>query len=293
VSSPESVCRLHEVTKAYGATTALHGVSLELGAGEVLALLGPNGAGKTTALSLLVGLRRPDSGTARLFGEDPRRPSARRHVGVTPQELDFPGTLRVVELLDLVRAHYPQPAGTLDLLRRFGLEAIARRQAGGLSGGERRRLAVALAFAGRPRALFLDEPTAGLDVAARRRVWEEVRAFAASGGAVLLTTHDLAEAEQLASCVCVIHRGRILVDGTLAEVRAVAGLTRIRIRAGALPSVPGIARHERHDGQHTLFARHADEVIRALVLGGVTLDGLEVLPAGLEEAFVAMTGDEG
>ncbi len=209
---------LRGVSKRFGETAALDGVDLELRTGEVLALLGPNGAGKTTALSILLGLRRPDSGRAELFGEDPRHAAARVAIGVTPQESGFPPTLRVREIVDLVRAHFPNPASAAELLDRFGLAEIGRRQAGGLSAGERRRLSVALAFAGNPRALFLDEPTAGLDVEARRSVWREVQRYAACGQTVLLTTHHLEEAEALASRVVVLARGRIVADGSPAEL---------------------------------------------------------------------------
>jgi ABC-2 type transport system ATP-binding protein len=219
------VACLRGVTKRFGTNAALDAVDLEVRAGEILALLGPNGAGKTTALALLLGLRRADSGHVELFGRDPRRPEARVVVGATPQESGFPPTLRVREIVDLVRAHFPTPAPPAELLERFGLAEVARRQAGGLSGGERRRLSVALAFAGRPRALFLDEPTAGLDVEARRAVWREVRSFVEEGGTVLLTTHHLEEAEALASRVVLIARGAVVAEGSPSEVSARAHAT--------------------------------------------------------------------
>lgn len=217
---------LRSVSKRFGTTVALHEVDLELGTGEIVALLGPNGAGKTTALSILLGLRRPDAGRAELFGQDPRSPSARSAIGATPQESGFPQTLRVREILDLVRAHYAAPVPTAELLERFGLMAVAQRQAGGLSGGQKRRLAVALAFAGRPRAVFLDEPTTGLDVEARRGVWRAVREYAAGGGTALLTTHYLDEAEALASRIVVLSHGVVVAEGTAAELRRRAGLQR-------------------------------------------------------------------
>jgi ABC-2 type transport system ATP-binding protein len=205
---------LHSVTKRFGTRVALDRVSMTVEAGEVVSLLGPNGAGKTTALSILLGLRRPDDGRAELFGEDPRVPETRALVGVTPQEGGFPQTLRVGEVVDLVRAHYRRPAPRSELVERFGLGPIVRRQTGGLSGGERRKLAVALAFAGRPRAVFLDEPTAGLDVEARRATWREVAAFAAEGGTVVLTTHHLDEAEALAGRIVLLAGGRVVAEGS-------------------------------------------------------------------------------
>ena len=214
---------LHGVTKRFGETVALDAVELEIRTGEVVALLGPNGAGKSTALSILLGLRRPDCGRAELFGSDPRLPSSRAGIGVTPQETGFPPTLRVREILDLVRAHFAAPDSTADLLDRFGLAELARRQTGGLSGGERRRLSVALAFAGRPRILFLDEPTAGLDVESRRSVWREIQLYAGAGGTVLLTTHHVGEAQALASRVVLLARGRLIADGSSTDLAECAG----------------------------------------------------------------------
>jgi ABC-2 type transport system ATP-binding protein len=205
---------LRGVTKRFGSLVALDDVDLELRGGDVLALLGPNGAGKTTALSVILGLRRPDRGRAELLGTDPRDRDARVEIGVTPQEAGFPPTLRVHEILDLVRAHFATPVPTAELLARFGLADCRRRQAGGLSGGERRRLSVALAFAGRPLAVFLDEPTTGLDVEARRSVWRELQEYAAAGGTILLTTHYLEEAEALATRVALLARGRVAAAGS-------------------------------------------------------------------------------
>ncbi len=285
----ELAAELRDVRKSFGRAEALRGVSLGVRPGEIVALLGPNGAGKTTALRILLGLRRPDSGRALLFGSDPARPAARARCGCTPQETSFPATLKVSEIVDLVRAHYAQPAPAGALLDRYGLAGLARRQTGGLSGGERRRLAVALAFAGAPELAILDEPSSGLDVESRRLLWDGVREYAAAGGTVLLTTHYLEEAEALASEVVVISHGVVLARGSVDDIRARAGLTRIRIRASAVPSVPGVLRREERPEVTTLYARDAGAVVRRLVEAGAALDGLEVAPVTLEEAFVLLT----
>ena len=279
-----SVAELARVTKRFGARAALADVSFTIGEGEVVALLGPNGAGKSTALSVLLGLRTPDAGSARLFGSDPRAPSARRRVGVTLQEIAFPPTLRVREVVELVGAHFESPLPVQTLVEQFELGAIAGRQAGGLSGGERRRLGVALAFAGRPRLVVLDEPTASLDREARGAVWSAIRLHVTDGGALLLTTHHLDEAEALARRVVLIEAGSVVADGPLADLKAAAGRTLVRFRAS-----PGIEleRAER-DGEHLrLLVPDGGRAVVDLVRAGVPLDDLEVRPLTLDEALAS------
>src|SRR5215211_6032114 len=265
---PQAVAELRGIHKRYGKVDALQGVDLQLRPGELVALLGPNGAGKTTAVSILLGQRRPDAGLARLFGRNPTLPAARRPVGATLQESGFPDNLTVAEVVDLVRVHYPHAAATPALLGRFGLSDVAGRRAGGLSGGQTRRLAVALAFAGRPRLAVLDEPTTGLDVEARRGLWEVLRAFVADGGAVLLTTHYLEEAQALASRVVVIAGGQIIVQGSVDDITARVGLARVHLRAPSLPDLPAGTRVETSNGTHTLYTADPDGLVRALALQG-------------------------
>ncbi|MDQ7849721.1 MAG: ATP-binding cassette domain-containing protein [Armatimonadota bacterium] len=284
------VAELDHVSRRFGRIQAVDGVTLALHPGEVLLLLGPNGAGKTTAISILVGLRRPDQGRARLFGLDPRLHHARRALGVMLQEVAFPPTLRVGEIVDLVRGHYPRPLPREEVLRLVGLSALERRQVGGLSGGQRRRLGLALAFAGAPRVVVLDEPTVGLDVESRRHVWQVIRRYAQEGGAVLLTSHFLYEAEALATRVAVIDRGHIIVDSTVEAIKARVGLKRVRLRAGGLPALPGVARLDRSGDVYTIYTADADRLVRALVASGVAFRDLEVRSTDLEEAFLALTG---
>ncbi|GIE99910.1 ABC transporter ATP-binding protein/permease [Paractinoplanes rishiriensis] len=173
--------RADRVSRSFGDIRALDDVSLAIGVGELVGLLGPNGAGKSTLIDLFAGLRRPTAGTVTIDGRDPRLPPTRRMFGVTPQRTALPETWRVAELIDFVATHYPRPVDRRTLLARFDLGPLQDRQIGGLSGGQQRRVAVALAFAGRPRVVFLDEPTTGLDVEARHALWDGVRAFHAEG----------------------------------------------------------------------------------------------------------------
>ena len=279
-----TVASLENVTKRFGPVTALDGMSLDVRAGDILALLGPNGAGKSTAIAMLLGLRSPDKGLARLFGVDPRRPSARQVVGVALQESAFPATLRIRELVELVRAHYVYPSASAALLRSFGLDTLEHRQVGGLSGGERRRLALAMAFAGRPSLVVLDEPTAGVDADARRAVWAAIREHADNGGTTILTTHYLEEAEALATRVVLIDTGVIVTDGTVASIKAGAGLTRVTFEAPHGVVVDGA---ERDGDLLRILTRDPGAVVERLVLDGVRLDGLDVRPLTLEEAIAA------
>ena len=288
----EAAAELRGVAKAFGDRPALAGLDLVLTRGAFLALLGPNGAGKTTALSLLLGLRLPDRGEARLLGGSPRDERIRRRIGATPQVSAFPSGLKVREVVAFVAAHYPDPMPETSLYERFGLGDLAERQVGGLSGGEQRRLGTALALVGNPEVVFLDEPSTGLDVEARRLLWDTVRAFHAGGGTVLLTTHYLEEAEALAECIAVIHRGRLVAEGTRREITSRIALRRVRFRAAAVPDLEPVARGAFEEGVVTLYTPDADRLVRRLVETGVAFSDLEVLPAGLEEAFVSLTREE-
>ncbi|GAA3137284.1 ABC transporter ATP-binding protein [Planomonospora alba] len=285
----EPLARAVEVTRRYGEVVALDRVSLDVRPGELVGLLGPNGAGKSTLINLFSGLRRPTSGRVELLGGSPADPVRRRGIGVTPQETGLPATLRVGEIVDFAAAHYPRSAGRGALLERFGLSGMERRQVGGLSGGQRRRLAVALAFVGDPRLVFLDEPTTGLDVEARRTLWGAVRDFHAGGGTVVLTSHYLEEIEALAERVVVIGQGRVLADGTTDQVRGIAGVRHVTLVCDDLPELPGVLRTEREDGLTRLLTSDADALVRALVRADVPFSGLEIRPTSLEEAFLTIT----
>jgi ABC-2 type transport system ATP-binding protein len=289
-----ALVELDRVTRRYGDVVALDDVSLTIGAGELVGLLGPNGAGKSTLLSLVSGVRRPDSGTVRLAGRDPRDPAARVRLGTTPQETGLPGTLRVGEVVDLVAGHYPAPMSRGEVLERFGLTDLARRQTGGLSGGQRRRLAVALSLVGRPEVVLLDEPTTGLDVEARHVLWQALRDYQVDGATVVVTSHYLEEIEALARRVVVIGSGRVLADDDLDAVLAMAAARRVLVEVAevdrpALAALPGVL-DVRADGRRSvLLATDADAVVRALVRSDLPFRDLEVRGASLEEAFLALT----
>ncbi len=277
-----NAAELLNVTKRFGPATALDDVSLSVAPGSVTALLGPNGAGKSTAIALLLGLRRPDRGAALLFGRNPTDRAARNVLGAMLQETAFPATLRVRELIALVRRHYSTPLPATAILARFGLESLASRQVGGLSVGERRRVGVALAFAGNPMLVVLDEPTTGLDGEARRAVWGAIRDQCERGGAALICTHHLEEADALADRVIQIERGRVVIQGAVRELKAGAGRTVVRFRVGA-GAVPAGA--VREGSFALLFVTDPAGTIDNLIGAGLALEDLEVRPLTLAEAL--------
>lgn len=212
--------QLGHVTKRFGPTLALRDFDLEVRRGETLALLGPNGAGKTTALRILLGIIAPDSGRASILGGDPRRFVTRRHVGAMLQVGGVPPTLTVRELVALFSTYYPRPLPLEETLERAGLVGLADRRYGELSGGQAQRTRFALAICGDPELLVLDEPTNALDFEARRLLWTAIRGYVSGGRAVLLATHDLAEAERLGDRIAILRAGTIVADASPSELVA-------------------------------------------------------------------------
>lgn len=283
---------LTAVAKAYGPVKAVDGLDLEIRKGGVTALLGPNGAGKSTTIGLMLGHLRPDAGTARIFGHDPRDLAARRRVGVMLQSAKLPRQLTVAEHVALFAGYYPDPMPLADAISLAGLEGLERRRASALSGGQQRRLQFAIAVVGRPDLLLLDEPSVGLDLEARRAMWANVRKLREGGVTILLTTHHLEEAEALADSVVVIDKGRVRSSGTVAEMKAVVSGRTIRCATAlddaalaALPHVRSVSRAGRHA---VLVSDNGEATMRALLLADATLSDLEIASAGLEEAFDAL-----
>jgi ABC-2 type transport system ATP-binding protein len=296
-SSRTVVASLEGVSKNYGEVRALRNVNFTVHAGQVVALLGPNGAGKTTAVKLLLGLLQPNSGKARVFGGDPTNPQNRMRAGAMLQVGKVPETLRVREHIDLFSSYYPSPMRLEEVLAATGLEKLRDRKFGDLSGGQRQRTLFALAICGNPDLLFLDEPTVGLDVEARRALWEEIRRLVDRGKTVLLTTHYLEEADALADRIAVINQGEIIAEGTPSEIKSQTSGKRIRcitaLSLASLLQIPGVTDAKQDREAVEIHAREAEPVVRALLARDSSLSGLEVTSAGLEEAFLALTQDNG
>ncbi|KRE87705.1 multidrug ABC transporter ATP-binding protein [Rhodanobacter sp. Soil772] len=293
--SHDLIASLDGAIKRYGRLTALDGADLQLHRGELLALLGPNGAGKTTAIGLLLGLIRAEAGTVELFGQDPQRIEARRRIGVMLQSAELPPTLRVGELLRLTASYYPAPRALAESAELAGVTDLLKRPYAKLSGGQQRRVQFALALCGRPELLFLDEPTVGMDIEARRKLWAAIRQLIAEGCSVLLTTHYLEEAEALADRVCVMSHGRMVHEGTVDELRARVALKRIRCRSSLpLDTVrgwPEINEARLENERLHITAAEAEVVVRHLLAADPYLRELEVHRAGLAEAFTELTRD--
>lgn len=293
MNETDLVARLEGAVKRYGTLCALDGVDLQVLRGQVLAVLGPNGAGKTTAISLLLGLQRPDAGNATLFGQVPYLLDSRRRIGAMLQTTAVPDTLQVGELITLFRSYYPNPRCIADIAELAGVADLLKRHYGKLSGGQQRRVQFALAIAGRVDILFLDEPTTGLDIAARTTMWKTIRALVAEGCAVVLTTHYLEEAEALADRVAVLAAGRIVAQGSVAQIRARVAQRRIRcicgIDATSIAQWPNVHSAVRNGERVEIVAEAAEPVVRQLLAADADLSELEIQRAGLADAFVEIT----
>jgi ABC-2 type transport system ATP-binding protein len=282
------------VSRRFGAKTALDDVRLEIGVGETVALLGPNGAGKSTAISIMLGLLEASSGTARTLGLEPREAVRSGRVGAMLQAATLPAGARVGELVDLARSLYPAPAPRAVILERAGLTGLATRRADSLSGGEAQRVRFALAIAGDPDLVFLDEPTVAMDVEARRAFWADMRRAASEGRTILFATHYLDEADSVADRIIVLDDGRIVAAGSPAELKASVTdrtVTFTSLDDGAdarLRVLPGVSALARRGATVTLDCFDADAAVRGLVASAVDFRHLEVAGADLDAVFVAL-----
>jgi ABC-2 type transport system ATP-binding protein len=289
------VIEMRDVTKRYEDVVALDGIDLEVRRGEIVAFLGPNGAGKTTTIALMLGLRRASSGSVRVFGLSPLDRRARTLRGAMLQDTGLLPLLTVREIVDLFRAYYPSPLPTSTVLGLTGLEEKARARVSTLSGGQKQRLAYGLAICGDPAALFLDEPTVGMDVSGRRAFLQEIGSIADEGRTVFLTTHFLDEADAIARRIVVIDRGRIVADGTPAQIKSRAAGRRVSFHAEPVlteDDLAGLPVTALSISNHSVrFLTNEPETVLAEVFRrGGQLSELEVTGADLEEAFLLLTG---
>ena len=296
-----SAITAEHLTKRYGELIAVDDVSFEVPSGQLLAVLGPNGAGKTTTLEMLEGFTAPTAGTIRVLGADPRRGGRRwrARIGLVLQSTSLDAELTVAATLGLYGQLYPNPRPVGEVLELVDLAGDAQARVGVLSGGQRRRVDVAIAVIGRPDVLFLDEPTTGLDPEARRRTWAGITDLTSTGTTVVLSTHYIEEADNLADRVLVLAGGHIIADATPHKLRTRGGASSVRFplpEPGLAASLPAaLAAHVAPDGR-ALVIREADvtTALRELVAWAdahrLDLTGIEVGPPSLEDAYLAATG---
>src|SRR3954447_3492354 len=297
--SADVAIEVEDLHKAYGSHEAVRGISFSVRRGEVFGILGPNGAGKTTTVEILEGFRDRTDGDVRVLGTDPSgQPlELRRRLGVVPQEGGLPGELAVAEVIDMFRRYYPAPLATDDLLDLVELGDQRKQRVKNLSGGQRRRVDIAVALAGDPDLVFLDEPTTGFDPAARRRAWQVIRDLAAEGKTVVLTTHYMEEAQSVCYRVAVLVGGRIVAEGDPSELGSAVGSSRITfVRPSLLTPVDALERigDVRVDGALVAIeVADAEDALRQLLAWSrrshVELRSLAVAPPTLEETYLRLT----
>ncbi|MEU7690577.1 ABC transporter ATP-binding protein [Microbispora sp. SCL1-1] len=286
---------LTSATKRFGPVRAVDELTLAIPRGQTVALLGPNGAGKSTTIALLLGLLPPDSGRASLFGLDPEQAVRQGLAGAMPQEGGLVPRVTVRELLTFVSGTYPAPLPLDRVLTLARIDDLRDRRVDRLSGGQAQRVRFAMAVCGDPDLIVLDEPTAALDVEARREFWDGMRGLASQGKTILFSTHYLDEADEHADRVVVLGHGRVIADGTSAEIKRAAALTTVSVAADGesawLATLPGVRHMEIRGGRVHLRTGDSDATVMALARADAIRD-LEVAPADLEDAFVALTTKE-
>jgi len=288
------VIQLDRVSKLFKGKTAVEDLSLTIDEGSVIALLGPNGAGKTTTVSMMLGLQQPTSGAIRLLGGSPQDREVRNRLGAMLQEVNVIDGLKAEETIGLFRSYYTNPLPLETLLKVSGLEAERSKMASALSGGQKRRLNFALALAGDPAVLFLDEPTVGMDVTSRQLFWDTVRAMAGSGRTIILTTHYLEEADAIADRVIVMNKGKLIADGTPTEIKASTNRRMVSFTASPQVSkeevelLPGVIQAEWTGNRVKLWSGDTDRILWAIVESGLDVKDIEVYSGGLEDAFQSL-----
>ena len=294
----DHVIEMKNVSRSFQDKKAVDSVSFTINRGSITAVLGPNGAGKTTTLSILLGLLEPAEGSVKVFGLPPKDARVRERTGAMLQEVSVMDRLKVREILSLIRSYYPRPMEMQVLLQATGLApADLNRYAEKLSGGQKRSLSFALALAGNPDLLFFDEPTVGLDTTARRHFWEKVRGLAEQGKTILLTTHDLQEAEETADRILLFSRGALVADGSPEEIKArivsksvsFLPLSDPAVLRGQLLELPEVEACYEKNGRLHVTTENTDEALRAIFTGGLAVKDVVIDQGKLDEAFEQLT----
>jgi ABC-2 type transport system ATP-binding protein len=285
---------LDGVSRSFGAVRAVDRVTMGVGRGETVALLGPNGAGKTTTITMLLGLMRPDDGDISVLGMAPDVAIARGLVGAMLQDGGMMPGVQVGELLAMVRALFPAPLSLAETISIAQLQGLEKRRVDRLSGGQSQRLRLAMALIGDPELLILDEPTAAMDVEARRNFWNEMRGFTDRGRTILFSTHYLEEADLSADRIILMARGRVVADGTPSAIKASVGLRVIRFSvphgdAQGFETLPGAVSLTVHGGRVELRCRDTDAALRALLAQRPDAHDIDVSGVALEDAFISIT----
>ncbi|WP_416828040.1 ATP-binding cassette domain-containing protein [Ectobacillus polymachus] len=285
----EKIIEVNHITKRFKDKAAVNDVSFSIEKGTVTAILGPNGAGKTTMITMMLGLLSPTEGKARMLGKNPK--AVRNRLGAMLQEVSVMDGVTVGETIDLFRSYYEAPLPKNELLRLADLEAEEKKMADGLSGGQKRRLGFALALAGNPDILFLDEPTVGMDITSRKHFWDEIRQFARLGKTIILTTHYLEEADQLANRIMLFANGTIACDGTPEEIKAritkksVTFTMSKPIPASLLAAIPHVKGAVVEGTRVSLVTNDTDAVLRAIFEEKLNVHDIDVERGRLDEAF--------
>jgi ABC-2 type transport system ATP-binding protein len=296
-TSSTPVVSFVNVSKTYGNLKAVDGLSLDLRPGETTALLGPNGAGKSTSLDMLLALRKPTSGKITMFGSDPYHAVKSGRVGAMLQSGGLMPEVTVRELVTLVTSFHPKPEPVDVTLKRAGIEKFVDQRVDRLSGGQTQRVRFALAICGKSELIVLDEPTTAMDVETRRLFWNSMKEEVAEGRTLLFATHYLEEADQAADRILVINRGRLLADGTPAEIKAKAGARRItfhldQVDEQFLLGLPGLANLEVRRDFVQIQTSDSDATLYAVLDAGLRPRDIEVTGLGLEQAFLAITAED-
>lgn len=294
----ESIIELNHVSKVFKDKKAVDDISFRIAKGSIVAILGPNGAGKTTALSMILGLLEPTEGEIRVFGKPPKDPFVRNNIGAMLQEVSLMDRLKVREVLELMRSYYHNPMDIDALIAMTGLQGKdLNRYTEKLSGGQKRNLGFALAMAGNPDLLFFDEPTVGLDIGARRRFWNQIKAFAEQGKTILFTTHYLQEADDAADRIILFHQGTLVADGTPEEIKSVIvkrTVSFIPLEDGPefrsrLKAIPPLSDFAEQDGRIIIHTDNTDLVLEYIFAERLYVRDIAIEQGRLDEAFEQLT----